>query len=429
MIDSNRFLYAVIDCGRNLHLWLVIIVLLLFVHTGAAFAQKPSNPEQDRDKRMDQFFREFFRDLNESEERDDRNPIGPRLDGEDLERMREEFFREFMDRDDPRWELFDPREFRAEWEATIRERKVNDLERQSKKQLATFQELTKQGRESVVKVLKQEKQICLGTFIDATGHFVTKLTEVGDADKILVELYDGQRVTGSRQGSDQSSDLALFFVEDISSIPVEWSQQSLEVGSIVVSGDERGEPIAMGITSVLPRSLVGNNRAFLGVQPIPHNQGVEIRIVERESAAQAAGLKKGDVVLAINDLQKPDVNSFVNKIREFKPGDQIKLTILRDGATMEVSPVLNGVSVRGDWAARLNLMNRMGAIPSDRRSEFQSALQHDTPLLPEQCGGPLLDLSGRAVGINIAREGRVSSYALPQAAVIAAVKKMKAGQN
>jgi serine protease Do len=40
-------------------------------------------------------------------------------------------------------------------------------------------------------------------------------------------------------------------------------------------------------------------------------------------------------------------------------------------------------------------------------------LQHDTPLFPEQCGGPLLDLEGKVVGINIARQGRISSLAIP----------------
>jgi DNA repair exonuclease SbcCD ATPase subunit len=34
-------------------------------------------------------------------------------------------------------------------------------------------------------------------------------------------------------------------------------------------------------------------------------------------------------------------------------------------------------------------------------------------LAPEECGGPLVDLDGRVVGINISRAGRVNSYALP----------------
>ncbi len=32
---------------------------------------------------------------------------------------------------------------------------------------------------------------------------------------------------------------------------------------------------------------------------------------------------------------------------------------------------------------------------------------------PSECGGPVVDLDGKAVGINIARGGRVKSYAVP----------------
>jgi serine protease Do len=40
-------------------------------------------------------------------------------------------------------------------------------------------------------------------------------------------------------------------------------------------------------------------------------------------------------------------------------------------------------------------------------------LQHDSVVQPNQCGGPVLDINGRAVGINIARAGRIKTYALP----------------
>jgi serine protease Do len=40
-------------------------------------------------------------------------------------------------------------------------------------------------------------------------------------------------------------------------------------------------------------------------------------------------------------------------------------------------------------------------------------LEHDTILQPNQCGGPLVDLDGQVVGINIARANRVATYAIP----------------
>ena len=61
---------------------------------------------------------------------------------------------------------------------------------------------------------------------------------------------------------------------------------------------------------------------------------------------------------------------------------------------------------------RSNLQNSMGSILSRRRKDFPEAFQHDSMLSSKTCGGPIVDLSGKIVGINIARAGRVSSLAI-----------------
>ena len=45
-------------------------------------------------------------------------------------------------------------------------------------------------------------------------------------------------------------------------------------------------------------------------------------------------------------------------------------------------------------------------------------------LKPKDCGGPLVDLSGKVVGVNIARAGRVETLALPADTVEAIVKRL-----
>jgi S1-C subfamily serine protease len=66
---------------------------------------------------------------------------------------------------------------------------------------------------------------------------------------------------------------------------------------------------------------------------------------------------------------------------------------------------------------RSDFQNRMGGAISDRRAGFPIILQHDTVLQPKDCGGPLVDLDGHIIGINIARAGRVETYAIPAEAV------------
>ena len=56
---------------------------------------------------------------------------------------------------------------------------------------------------------------------------------------------------------------------------------------------------------------------------------------------------------------------------------------------------------------------RMGGRVSRKRSGYPAAIQHDMLLTPNRCGGPLVNIDGLAVGVNIARASRVKSYAIP----------------
>ena len=59
------------------------------------------------------------------------------------------------------------------------------------------------------------------------------------------------------------------------------------------------------------------------------------------------------------------------------------------------------------------LEDALRSLQGQTFEDFELVIQHDTDLQSWQCGGPLVDLSGKAVGLNIARAGRVASYALP----------------
>ena len=62
---------------------------------------------------------------------------------------------------------------------------------------------------------------------------------------------------------------------------------------------------------------------------------------------------------------------------------------------------------------------------SGRRDGFSRVILHDANLQPEKCGGPVFDLSGNFIGMNIARNSRVRSYALPTAIVKEFVDEQK----
>ena len=69
--------------------------------------------------------------------------------------------------------------------------------------------------------------------------------------------------------------------------------------------------------------------------------GVSIIIVDENSPAEEAGLKRNDVILEIDDEIVKDCFDFSIRIAAYKSGDKIKLRIWRNGRYMMKSVILN----------------------------------------------------------------------------------------
>ncbi|MCA9172798.1 MAG: PDZ domain-containing protein, partial [Planctomycetales bacterium] len=145
-----------------------------------------------------------------------------------------------------------------------------------------------------------------------------------------------------------------------------------------------------------------------------------------ESAADKAGIAEGDIVLRIDDRPINTSDELVSLINQRLPGEEVELFIRRQDEELSLVATLGR---RADLdQENSNFQSFLGGELSFRRTGFQSVLQHDTFLLPEHCGGPLVDLEGRVVGINIARAERIASYALPASAIVPWIDGLKTGE-
>jgi serine protease Do len=105
----------------------------------------------------------------------------------------------------------------------------------------------------------------------------------------------------------------------------------------------------------------------------------------------------------------------VETLRDFRDGTTVKFRIERESKPFDVeirmqSPKPGGFGSEGIAGARTSRLN--GEV-SHRAEGFDRAIEHDSVLAPWLCGGPLVNLDGKAIGLNIARASRVSTYALP----------------
>lgn len=97
-------------------------------------------------------------------------------------------------------------------------------------------------------------------------------------------------------------------------------------------------------------------RAYLGVQIVSVGQerarqlklatisGVEIVSLLRNGAAEKAGLLPNDVILIVNSAVVNEANELQAQIAMFRPGDNVNLSVWRNGRAIDIQMVLGGLT-------------------------------------------------------------------------------------
>lgn len=89
-------------------------------------------------------------------------------------------------------------------------------------------------------------------------------------------------------------------------------------------------------------------KPFLGVTTEQSTEGAKIMEVVKESAAEKAGLKQGDIITKVGDEIIKDGESLSAVIAGKKPKDVVKVTYLRNGKESSVKTTLGERKVRND---------------------------------------------------------------------------------
>lgn len=76
---------------------------------------------------------------------------------------------------------------------------------------------------------------------------------------------------------------------------------------------------------------IRSNKAFFGVMTKKVADGAEITEVTKESAAEKAGFKVGDIITKVNDDKIADADDLYQTIGKYKPEDKVTVTYKRAG--------------------------------------------------------------------------------------------------
>jgi Do/DeqQ family serine protease len=207
------------------------------------------------------------------------------------------------------------------------------------------------------------------------------------------------------------------------------------INSQILAGGPSGGNIGIGfaIPSNMAKSVMEQllkdgrvRRGMLGINiqnitddtakalDLQDTSGVLVSNVRPGSAAEKAGLKRGDIITAINGEKIEDSNVLRNKVAGTMPGTEIKLTVLRRGQQMELSATLDEYNL--DTAA--NEPSGKDNNPADKGKaggRLGLSVQSVTPQLAKQLG---LDSASGVVVTDVDPTGPAADAGIARGDVI-----------
>ncbi|MBI3409961.1 MAG: PDZ domain-containing protein [Planctomycetes bacterium] len=294
----------------------------------------------------------------------------------------------------------------------------NSFLKTNPKFVEAFREVIAAPSQSTVRVLCDDKDTALGMVVGEAGWILTKSNDLKGA--VSVKLADGRVFEARLMGIHKDHDLAMLKIEASNLKPVTFKDsKEVTVGNWVACAGLDDTPVGIGVISVGTRKLTNkgpilaqdlSKAGYLGVGIEPAEGGVRIREVMPNTAAAKAGIQAKDLVLTLSGQQMLDPDEFMASMSKFKPGDVVTMRVRRGEEELELKATLGkrpADMLRGDF------QNKMGSELSSRRTGYSTILQHDSIVKPVDCGGPIVDLDGKVIGINICRAGRTESWAIP----------------
>ena len=288
--------------------------------------------------------------------------------------------------------------------------------------LQAFREALVGCWQCTVQVYCDSQQCAYGTVIDQDGWIITKASELDGKSNIHCVLSDQREYQADLVSTLTDLDLALLHIRINGLTAVHWEYSVPNQGKWLATTDTSSElPAAIGVVSAGP-STIPFQKAVLGVELAPDDSqgkaGAKIKHVLTGSGADIAGLRKEDIISSVNGSPVKSRDQLLALLKGGQGGQFLDLIVYRRDDVLERRARLMDLSYELLDATEMEVNGPISA----RSSGFNRVFMHDTVLQPNQCGGPVVNLDGKAVGINIARAGRVSTYALPADTVRPAVQ-------
>lgn len=266
---------------------------------------------------------------------------------------------------------------------------------------------------SIVRIMEGDRVVSHGTVV-GDGLVVTKASLLArHTEHPHVEAPNHNAPLAARvRAIDAHLDLALLEVDDLDAPAISWTDPTVDAGTFLIVPSGSGDVLALGAVArdhdALPLDRI--DRPFMGVGFREHTDPVGLRIttVTPSAPAHHAGVHRGDVLVEADGVPITDRASIRTLLDEKRLGDPISLLFDRDGEAWSTSFALSARPAH----SRLRLPTNTATGTSRFSSGFGDVILCDAPVKPHELTVPVVDLSGNAVGLVLARRSRSSTVVL-----------------
>jgi len=191
-----------------------------------------------------------------------------------------------------------------------------------------------------------------------TGLLITEVVENSPADDAnlrdedVLLSFDGKAV----EKADDFTQLVRSTPPD-KKVKVKILRNGEERELEVTIGARKSETAARSFSwsgSNAPHAFWAGSRPQLGVQvqdlnkdlapyfKVEEKSGVLILSVSKDTPAEKAGLKSGDVIMRVDDEKITDADDLIQALRDYEEGDKVSVEYVRQGKTATVEATLEG---------------------------------------------------------------------------------------
>ncbi len=273
----------------------------------------------------------------------------------------------------------------------------------------------------------------IGTIVRKDGMILTKASDLGPDLRVR---FRSKNYRGILLASDEASDLALVGIDATDLPVVRWSDELPAPGSTLAAPillqesteDMLTKPSARSGTfshilkAHTPTVHATSQVTSLGLVTEQTEDGITIAAIQKDSPAYESGLSPGDLIEKIDGQKITQRSELTRILNSHRVGDELSVVTTSPNGPQEYSVTL--ISPRLIPPATGIIVPRVSMIPSVRRAPFPDVMVHSIPLNSWDCGSPLFDSQGRALGLNIAAASPNRSLALRPATLRKVLEKL-----